>query len=236
MIPGVPNDYVTVPLPPSVNPALFAFTPDGSRLVVSEAGYLSGLRARQTVRMFGFIRRTEVEWREVWLSSCGPLDRSLIRFAADGNWFLAVEWRFDHRYPRNPRSPPKLVLYDFELNQQFDEADSPHPIHELEFCGKNLVYRSGVELYRRDASDVLDKFKPIRLEANEISTFASDPRGNFLLTASGNSVSVWDPKSWTVVKTYDWKAGAITCLAVAPDGLTAAAGTATGKVVVWDVE
>jgi WD40 repeat protein len=72
--------------------------------------------------------------------------------------------------------------------------------------------------------------------ADDTTAMAADLHGRFLLTASGSSVIVWDPKTWKIAKTYDWKAGPITCLAVGPDGLTAAAGTATGKVVVWDVE
>jgi hypothetical protein len=35
---------------------------------------------------------------------------------------------------------------------------------------------------------------------------------------------------------FDWKIGRVHCLALAPDGMTAAAGGHDHSIVVWDVE
>lgn len=62
------------------------------------------------------------------------------------------------------------------------------------------------------------------------------PDGRFLITAGGDGlVKLWDPRRLTVVRTFDWGIGEVFCVAVAPDGLTAAAG-GDGPVLVWDVE
>lgn len=84
-----------------------------------------------------------------------------------------------------------------------------------------------------------------------IDALAFSPDGRRLLTGSAvGSVRVWDmpdrivPFSPTEISTlyesptaeFDWPFGPITTLAVAPDGLTAAAGGVDGRVLVWDLD
>jgi len=56
--------------------------------------------------------------------------------------------------------------------------------------------------------------------------------------ASNNDGTVreYDAVTLQELRAYDWKVGKLTCVAVAPDGMTAAVGSDTGKVVVWDLE
>jgi WD40 repeat protein len=82
-------------------------------------------------------------------------------------------------------------------------------------------------------------------KAERIEAVAFTPDGRRLLAGSAvGSVRLWDlPQLGNgVVSTvrepravYDWGVGPVTAVAVAADGLTAAAGGATGRVVVWDV-
>lgn len=65
--------------------------------------------------------------------------------------------------------------------------------------------------------------------------FARDGAQLFAVTGTP-IVAVWDARSWTPSKSYAWKAGKLCSVAVSPDGTLAAAGSETGKVVVWDVE
>lgn len=66
--------------------------------------------------------------------------------------------------------------------------------------------------------------------------FAFTPDGRTLLIGHGPRVRAFDTASWVERAALDWKAGPVTALAVSGDGLTAAAGTGTGRVVVWDFE
>jgi WD40 repeat protein len=66
---------------------------------------------------------------------------------------------------------------------------------------------------------------------------AFHPSGRFLATTSNDKTAkLWDTTSWEVAKTYTWNVGRMRCVAVSPDGSLAAAGSDTGKVVVWDVD
>jgi hypothetical protein len=47
---------------------------------------------------------------------------------------------------------------------------------------------------------------------------------------------MWDVDSGALEADWNWRLEGITCLAVAPDGLTAIAGGRFGRVLTWDLE
>lgn len=61
------------------------------------------------------------------------------------------------------------------------------------------------------------------------------PDGRTLFVAQKSRVRVFDADTGAERPTLMWGAGRVLSLAVAADGLTAAAGTNTGRVLVWDV-
>ncbi len=66
---------------------------------------------------------------------------------------------------------------------------------------------------------------------------AFHPTGAYLATTSTDTtVRVYETATWAVVRTYAWDVGKLRCVAFSPDGLLAAAGSETGKIVVWDVD
>ena len=89
-----------------------------------------------------------------------------------------------------------------------------------------------------DASDLTSK--PRELRNNGRSHFtgvAFHPSGRFLAATSNDAtVKLYDTATWQVAKTYTWDAGRMRSVAFSPDGSLAAAGSDTGKVVVWDVD
>jgi WD40 repeat protein len=63
------------------------------------------------------------------------------------------------------------------------------------------------------------------------------PDGRQLLTVSNEeTVKVWATASWSVAREYAWQVGGLRRVAVSPNGMTAAAGGAGKKVVVWDLD
>jgi WD40 repeat protein len=63
------------------------------------------------------------------------------------------------------------------------------------------------------------------------------PGGNAILTAGMDGTArVWDTDTGAELRVFDWGIGKIRVAAVAPDGLTCAAGGDSGQIVVWDVD
>jgi WD40 repeat protein len=66
---------------------------------------------------------------------------------------------------------------------------------------------------------------------------AFTPDGSCLATVNNEeTVRLWDTASWTEMGGFTWKIGKLISVAVAPDGMRMAAGSSSGKVVIWDVD
>lgn len=66
---------------------------------------------------------------------------------------------------------------------------------------------------------------------------AFHPSGEFLAIACTDGTVRWhDARSWTLTRTFNWNLGKMTGIAFSGDGALAAAGSDTGKIVVWDVD
>jgi WD40 repeat protein len=70
-----------------------------------------------------------------------------------------------------------------------------------------------------------------------VKSVAFTPDGRFLLVAGNDSsVRVRDARSWAEHTAFDWGIGEVVTVAVAADGMRAAAGGHNGKIVVWDLD
>lgn len=69
------------------------------------------------------------------------------------------------------------------------------------------------------------------------TSIAFHPSERYLAaTNNDQTVKLYDTTSWEVAKTYTWNIGRMRAVAFSPGGTLAAAGSDTGKVVVWDVD
>lgn len=221
-----------------------ALTADGGSLFLStRAGDLLDRRPDRPSKLLRVPRQTDGSWGQPLTLHERGFSHAPLLVSADNSWLYCIELPI---YPvsvstppgtRPRRGSPLLQQFDTTTGRCVRETPLRFGIRNMRLLGAMLVVleHDGIELFPVENPLAVSRISSSDSD-DAVAAFAADPHGRFLLTASGSSVSVWDPKTWTVAKTYDWKAGAITCLAVAPDGLTAAAGTATGKVVVWDVE
>ena len=67
--------------------------------------------------------------------------------------------------------------------------------------------------------------------------FCFAPVGGRLIALTNDAVArVYDTDTWAETTGYEWQIGKLTAVAIAPDGLRAACGSASGRVIVWDLE
>ncbi|MEO2090570.1 MAG: WD40 repeat domain-containing protein [Gemmataceae bacterium] len=222
-------------------PRSFALSPDGKRLILGCGR--ERFRGKTTpAQLHGFTRkkvgrRGEMSQEADAVHSGDGFEFSHVAFFADGKRFASVELSKVKRTREHGEwDVPILTIRDAKTLEMLGLVGFSQPAEQLVVCGERMVIRRPNGLFVCSADELLAKPLEVKTGRATLTALAADVHGRCLFTAAGGKVTRWDTSSWKVANTYDWKAGPITYLAVAPDGLTAAAGTATGKVVVWDVE
>lgn len=217
----------------------FAVSPSGDRLVCG-CELWSGVNPKHSVdaQLVSFTRGgKQKHWTQSAVLEGDGFVFSDLAFFPNGKRFASIEWS-RRKQGREYRQGDELTLriHDAKSLGELDATPVKRPAKELVVCGKNVVVRGEKAFQVWDADDLTSEPLEAKTGRTPLGAIAADPQGRFVLTAAGDSVSVWDSGSWAARKTYEWGCGKITCLAVSPDGLLVAAGTATGKVVVWDTE
>lgn len=117
------------------------------------------------------------------------------------------------------------------------------------------LFRYGHHLHASAAADVFVIRKEVWLRVYSADDLKADPRvirndnrkhftgaafhpsGRYLAATSNDAtVKLYDTASWEVARTFTWDIGRMRSICFSPDGTLAAAGSDTGKVVVWDVD
>jgi WD40 repeat protein len=215
----------------------FAVSPSGDRLVCGCELWTVSIRNNDiAAQLISFTRGgKQKHWRRSAVLEGDGFVFSDLAFFPDGKQFASIEWSSRKR-GRERGDVPTLRVHDSKSLDELDATAFKRPASGLVVCGNRVIVH-GDKSFRVWGADELSA-GPVEVKTGRtpLGAIVADPHGRFVLTASGDSVSVWDADSWAADKTYEWAHGKITCLAVSPDGLLGVAGTATGKVIVWDIE
>ncbi len=133
-----------------------------------------------------------------------------LRFGRTGG----IDYR--HRMPRGTRfTVPGFVSFDRDSGTcAFGWADE---FHLLGISTGTSKSGPRIEASFRDAA-----FLP---SGRHFATVGDDGR-----------LKLWDPRTWKVVREYDWDCAALTALAFSADGSAGVCGTADGRLVQFDVD
>jgi WD40 repeat protein len=102
-----------------------------------------------------------------------------------------------------------------------------------------FVVVSGHRLQAFDARDLDATPREVEGEGKKMhfTGIAFHPDGRHVLAARNDeTVTLYDLRTWAVVRRFTWDIGRARSVAFSPDGTLAAVGGETGKVAVWDVD
>jgi WD40 repeat protein len=157
----------------------------------------------------------------------------LVAFFADGTRFVSAETSFGY----NPRLTVRTAA-DGELVRTVLGLGTSAEQLTVAPGGETIVTRANRRLY---VFDLLTADAPARELKNDnrkhFTGIAFHPSGKYLaVTSNDETVKLYDSTTWDVAHTFTWKIGQIRSVTFSADGTLAAAGSDTGKVVLWDVD
>lgn len=144
-----------------------------------------------------------------------------------------------------PGRPPGGVIAVREVRsgglvREFPRPSPSESYRRMLFAagGDHLVVVSEPNLYRLEAATGRPAGVVGKPGRGSFADAVLHPGGEVLVTAhrGDRTANLWDARTLSVLRTYEWPVGRFRSVAVSPDGALAAAGNETGKVVVWDVD
>jgi WD40 repeat protein len=156
-------------------------------------------------------------------------------FSPDGKWFAhpaalnptAYSFSILIRETKSGKLLNHLHLADYILGGLVVSPD-----------GKSVGYRCNNRFDVIQVSSAGSLRARIRSEnLKHFTGVAFHPSGRYLAaTSNDETVKLYDTETWRVAKTFTWDIGKMRSVGFSPDGTLAAAGSDTGRVVVWDVD
>ncbi len=160
-------------------------------------------------------------------------------FLSDGEHFLVLEYHHDRTTYTNSRYEFVLRSCQTGVTTEIVPAGCDELLKPaLSPDSRQLAGMRTNSFYVFDTS-ALDR-APLRVPAGgrkHFTSLAFHPSGRFLAATSNDAtVKLYDTSNWALATTYTWDIGRMRSVAFSPDGTLAAAGSDTGRVVVWDVD
>ncbi|MCE9567206.1 MAG: WD40 repeat domain-containing protein [Planctomycetes bacterium] len=218
----------------------FDLSADGRHIVVTEAntprGHDDDIPGWIACYALNNLKLNSGEWKVAMWSQelqyhphIGPTCIAGERLVQSASW--------DHQLQRHV---PRFVVRSLKTGETLSEVRGPDITSSL-VASPDGRLAAVVMNARVLVLSVDDFFKAVVMLRNDgkkyFTGIAFHPSGRYLAATSNDAtVKLYDTTSWQVAKTYTWNIGRMRSIAFSPDGTLAAAGSDTGKVVVWDVD
>lgn len=199
-------------------------------LIVSNHGMPDHVLAGWKLKDGDWVRQWALSTRElsvesVTLAPTGDRFAMLTRPAAAGRWW---------------DQPMRLEVRDLSASAVLGTGTYPYS-----YAGRLWFHPDGAQVVGIHEMTLLSWSLPAggepRLARNDsrkhFTALAYHPSGHRLfVTSNDETVHVFDAHTLDRVNRYTWQIDRLSAVAVSPDGTLAAVGSATGDVVVWDLD
>jgi WD40 repeat protein len=153
----------------------------------------------------------------------------------DGSKVIAV---FEENSPKAGGAVILSVPKFKELGSFETPIDSPKQQLLMSPTGNQIVARGEGKSFFAWDGPYWETRREVKIGGRRMLTgLAYHPSGKRLAVACNDeTVRVFDTSTWEEVSKFTWKSGRLRSITYSADGTLAAAGSDTGKVIVWDVD
>ena len=227
------GNTVVVPLW-NMHPIRFDLSPDGNRLIVEQ--WVNG-RGLYDTRVACRPASDPTEANTFWVHQHTGPQHHRPQFLPGGDRF--VQWDDSQLYER------RIVTYDAATGEEVMRSAPYQQTISTSFLSPDGRWLAGL----RVGADITRVFIwPLDPTADEPACITNDtkkgftgvafhPAGRFVaITSNDKTVKLYDTATWEPARTFTWDIGKVRSVCFSPDGTLAAAGSDTGKVILWDVD